>query len=461
MNSTISPCIPSNPDVSGIGVRLAVYMQAALSFIPPILIASAGVFSKKAKDSNTALPMANLVLSASLAFTAFYQTKFLSVHHAVIISLMGWILEGPIMFSSCSTAFRTASTCLLDNLPYTIQNVMASTAPFQTAYISLELSLSRILHGIFGVYLWTNVDTFGGDLSKCTKATSFIIFGHQIPVEQKYIQWVSLSFHSIRLLDGTFGTILLLLRGKGSTSSVRIMKTFAYVQLATAAVALSILVISIEQMIQRGNQTLVSSGENSWGFGQIVAICVIISSARDLINAFRSRDWTGTKAPHIFTLARVPFRALVRALVRALTRARRGLVHTRKSLGILVYLRSPVVRSAQGVPNTSDVPGALVAPDNPVFADLASPFWNHSSSTQVGNRSFHQRRVPSRIFVHWKLRRFVRHSTAAISHASRRHKPPLRARKRSTSGRLKTVRIALGFGTSTRKTRRAMGTCIH
>ena len=48
--------------------------------------------------------------------------------------------------------------------------------------------------------------------------------------------------------------------------------------------------------------------------------------------------------------------------------------------------------------------------------------WSPQSQAAVTGRSF---RIPNllRAFVYWKLRQFVRHQTAAISHALRRHFP--------------------------------------
>lgn len=294
-----SGCIPSNADVSGIGVRLAVYIQATTSFVVPVLIAYTGKLTRKEKESSTALPMENLALSASLALTAFLLIHSnMSVYHALIISLMAWVLEGPLMLTSCSpgvlrrAVFRTRRILPLHMLPSQFDRDVSFDAAFHTDYITMELSLSRITHGIFGLFLWTGIATFGGSLSPCTKLTSCVIFGSTIPVLSAALRWASLIFHLARAVDGILGILqIIFLRRLGwmVSSPQKVNQQLALSKLSAAFVVLVILVVNIEQMIAKSRPTLVSPGENNWGFGQVVPVCVLLAKGRDLYLV--SRSW--------------------------------------------------------------------------------------------------------------------------------------------------------------------------
>ncbi|KAF8962193.1 hypothetical protein BDZ97DRAFT_1920663 [Flammula alnicola] len=266
------PCIPSNPDVAGVGVRFSVYFQAFLSFVAPVLAMTDGIITLEEKERNTVLPIENLLLSASLAFTAFSQIHTLSVYHAVIISIMGWILEGPLILTSCSTAFRASD------------------------FVSYEMSVSRIIHGILGILLWSKIDTFGGELSTCTTSTYFVVLGHEIPVLNDTLRSASILFHSARMLEGMVALFLNPFLWQWTTRGsrpIRINRRIAAGRLASAFMILSIQMANIEVMIARSRKALVSSGENTWGFGQIVAIFLIFTKLREVSLAVRS--WVSSR----------------------------------------------------------------------------------------------------------------------------------------------------------------------
>ena len=51
MSSLLGPCITSNTDISGIGVRTAAYAQNILSFVPAVLALLDGKISRGELDS--------------------------------------------------------------------------------------------------------------------------------------------------------------------------------------------------------------------------------------------------------------------------------------------------------------------------------------------------------------------------------------------------------------------------
>ena len=95
MASVVEKCIPANPDISGIGVRIAIYAQNLLCFLPVILYLSDGEISldelKGIQDQSTgmlAIAFAILITTASLAAG---RSPTVSNYHAAIILNLSWM----------------------------------------------------------------------------------------------------------------------------------------------------------------------------------------------------------------------------------------------------------------------------------------------------------------------------------------------------------------------------------
>ncbi|KAH8825834.1 hypothetical protein DL96DRAFT_1466480, partial [Flagelloscypha sp. PMI_526] len=93
--STSDKCIPANPDISGIGVRTAIYAQNLLCFLPVILYLSDGELTVDEldgiQDQSTgmlAIAFAILITTASLA-AGHHPT--VSNYHAAIILDLSWM----------------------------------------------------------------------------------------------------------------------------------------------------------------------------------------------------------------------------------------------------------------------------------------------------------------------------------------------------------------------------------
>ncbi|PPQ87779.1 hypothetical protein CVT25_008823 [Psilocybe cyanescens] len=82
-----------NPDISGIGVRAAIYAQAVLTLIQPILASMDGHISEKELIGLHRLYLGILLPGCALLVSAIIQatTQGLSVYHAVIVLQLSWI----------------------------------------------------------------------------------------------------------------------------------------------------------------------------------------------------------------------------------------------------------------------------------------------------------------------------------------------------------------------------------
>ena len=85
--------IEPNPDISGIGVRSAIYAQAVLTLVQPILAALDGNITKDELTSLHQLYLGILLPGCALIFSTIIQARTyeLSVYHAIVVLNLSWI----------------------------------------------------------------------------------------------------------------------------------------------------------------------------------------------------------------------------------------------------------------------------------------------------------------------------------------------------------------------------------
>jgi hypothetical protein len=85
--------IAPNPDISGIGVRAAIYAQAVLTLVQPILASVDGHISEKELIGLHRLYLGILLPGCALLVSAIIQatTLGLSVYHAIVVLQLSWI----------------------------------------------------------------------------------------------------------------------------------------------------------------------------------------------------------------------------------------------------------------------------------------------------------------------------------------------------------------------------------
>ncbi|RXW15311.1 hypothetical protein EST38_g10552 [Candolleomyces aberdarensis] len=85
--------IDPNPDISGIGVRVAIYAQAILTLVQPVLAALDKYISEEELASLHILYLGILIPGCALLLSAVIQTSRdgLSVYHAIIVLNLSWI----------------------------------------------------------------------------------------------------------------------------------------------------------------------------------------------------------------------------------------------------------------------------------------------------------------------------------------------------------------------------------
>jgi hypothetical protein len=86
-------CIPSNPDISGIGVRAAIYIQNLLSFFPAIWALWDGTVSAYELESVETQSTTILLTAFAILISAMVQTRTLGISnfHASIVLGLSWM----------------------------------------------------------------------------------------------------------------------------------------------------------------------------------------------------------------------------------------------------------------------------------------------------------------------------------------------------------------------------------
>jgi hypothetical protein len=86
-------CLHSNSDISGIGVRIAIYAQAILTLAQPLVAGSDGWIDRKELKDLFFIYLNILLPASALIFAAIIQSRTfgLSAYHAIVVLELGWI----------------------------------------------------------------------------------------------------------------------------------------------------------------------------------------------------------------------------------------------------------------------------------------------------------------------------------------------------------------------------------
>jgi hypothetical protein len=279
-------CIPSNPDIAGIGVRLSIYIQTLLSFVPALLFASDGIVDSEEEEVLCAIYTSLLLTACALVLSTIIQaaTLGISVYHTLIVLNLSWMVNAsaliicifPTIHWSSRTSFRKWMKRLW---PSRLKQLPAI----------FLLALHSCAMASLGVRVWAKVDSFGTS-TQCTPEIVMIIFFHDFSITSRTLQITSLVIYSIALIPGVHAITL---TGLAEGGAYGIMRAFYWLRsvmnqsaplnykplyIGAAAVQFLITVVFIadtELMIRR-NRHLVSGGESDWTFGQTLALILIL-----------------------------------------------------------------------------------------------------------------------------------------------------------------------------------------
>ncbi|KAJ6461869.1 ankyrin repeat-containing domain protein [Mycena vitilis] len=258
MSGTLSCLIPADPDISGVGVRAAIYAQNLLSFIPAIWALWDGEVSDYEPECVETQSTTILVTAFAILISAMVQAnRGLSAFHASIVLALSWMnntntfiyfllyvhhksQSGPHQIDSTALAWikhlrdrlawprfpdrnatngdtkeqppekgektnRDPATSKSETHPG-IRQQLWFKAGFRRIVLvlgSLHLSLMAGL----GIWLWSDPRSFG-TLEPCvTNAARTVILGRSVPLRSTGLRGWSIAIYSLFLMPG-FNLIL-------------------------------------------------------------------------------------------------------------------------------------------------------------------------------------------------------------------------------------------------------------
>ena len=266
---------------AGIGVRIAVYIQAFLPLIPAVLQICIGRplvdFQLQAVQSASS----SLITGMALIISAIIQqhTKGLSIFHALVVLNLCWITVFgsfiPVLFLADYDGQR---------------NITIVTHKKTVMFLLFEAKL--MLMGGFGVWMLSQSSTFDSTPNPCTSSTVFWILGHHIHVTSRPFRKALLALYSTLLVPGVNIPAMVSLF-LPATATLMVLGSFfacgfpekaanaseTAIFSAGLALQIAIMVVTTEKTIQSNN---VGSEEQQWGLGQTYAVMVALIPALEL-----------------------------------------------------------------------------------------------------------------------------------------------------------------------------------
>jgi hypothetical protein len=272
----------------GIGVRLAVYIQAVLCLWPsiaPFAINALNLSSPPATKliGSIRKSMWSLILTGAALLVASHIKAGggrLSPHHAAVVLNLNWII-----FLSAYTS-RLSATALFRFW----DDGHKEKAHAGKEYILLSIHL--IGTGTLGFLLFYNVDGFAPD-GGCARDTVLWTFGSYTHLVAPHFRKFWLNTYALALIPVVnvlladaiqrifvviFAVLHILIWGRPRQS----LAHSALVAItALPVIGIAVLIVSTEKTIARNP---VADGGQKWGFGQILALLLLVIPIADVID---------------------------------------------------------------------------------------------------------------------------------------------------------------------------------
>ncbi|KAJ7922503.1 ankyrin repeat-containing domain protein [Mycena leptocephala] len=320
--SLVPPCIPGNPDISGIGVRAAIYIQNLLSLIPAISALWDGEVASYELESVETQTTTILITAFGILISAMYKSQVGPQHTKS--TLYSWVKVVRDWFSASVASVDS----LVDDPKGQEGSSYAQTDRTEhhtsriRGIVAILGSLHLTLMSVLGIWLWNHPVLFGmniGTANACAlELSSYVILGVNVPLRSNVFRMASIVVYAIFLAPVlnlllpmfVFLGILFLYRSCPGTqykdeldpsprrnllsarnSTVKIHRSgyrsrslilalrewynpFVFPTVVGMALlfAINIVFIIDTELTLRRNRHLRTAGESAWTFGQILAI---------------------------------------------------------------------------------------------------------------------------------------------------------------------------------------------
>ncbi|CUA75532.1 hypothetical protein RSOLAG22IIIB_05930 [Rhizoctonia solani] len=260
--------IIANPDISGIGIRISIYVGTIISLLLSLVMSDArNVAAINDIYQHTVFTSTGLIISAIIQ----WKTQGLSLFDGLIVTMLTSMMVG----SSVVDAYKMHSVGLTGVFTHLLNATFTS---------------------YWGIQVWQNPSTFGIPLGgeNCTASveTIFVVFGKNVQVTNSKLRGFALfvfgwSTTAIPML--LVGTILCVVAyayvglgghedpaDRGLAIGSQYEEARPYKRFSSAKTSLAVIIymiVTIEQMVHRNN---VQAQLSTWTFGQTLALMVLL-----------------------------------------------------------------------------------------------------------------------------------------------------------------------------------------
>jgi hypothetical protein len=247
--STSPGCImTTNTDISGIGTRVSIYLQALMDLTLTVIAF---------KPEHLGIAVRTSLITA----TALIVSAFVQHHSAYGLSLFDAIIIGQLITIKIAGILR---------YPQSI-----------STYISFAVFVSMTVS--FQFWVWSHVDTFGSQ-PLCNDFTVFVFFGHSVRATVTWLKIITIiaaSFAAVAALQSVFMLIHIMLTLKeylkrNKEANEVSLGPVNFGQLGT----IIYLIVTTEQIVDRNN---VPESASQWSFGQTLSMLLVIPSFVEIL----------------------------------------------------------------------------------------------------------------------------------------------------------------------------------
>ncbi|KAK7054561.1 hypothetical protein VNI00_003760 [Paramarasmius palmivorus] len=329
--ATPGNCIPANPDISGIGVRVAVYAQTFLSFAPAFLFTYDGKLDLEEEQALLKIYTPLLISSMALLITTGIQqvTIGLGNYHILLVLNLMWMINASALVLCVVptlewldrpeilpvTSRRPRRWKLLEYLPaHSRERHLLFWWPRRHRQLLGVIFVSIHLTGmsVLGLWHWSVMNIKGLDpnlsSAQCFDQITITYLFISFPITNRHIRNLSLAFYSfmaIPVLNIEIAVMIVNVIGWVIVSPVRralnkilpqtvvflytwfILKAYGRdwgwlePRLKCIVAVLLPLIIAIHTVIDieltiRRNAAVIGNDEKQWTFGQVLALLLVM-----------------------------------------------------------------------------------------------------------------------------------------------------------------------------------------
>ncbi|KAF8294153.1 hypothetical protein DL93DRAFT_2034714, partial [Clavulina sp. PMI_390] len=250
--------IPPNPDVSGIGIRIGIYISTGLI----ALLANPDTSNARLNELWEGLIISAGINGFALLITAVIQTALhnLDLYHAIIVMHQ-------LTFLGVTTASSGSYRARKLQLVY---------------YLATTLAAGVLLAG-WSMYVWIMARSFGASLfpsrdPQCNDSVKYVIMFVTARATVSWVRWLSVTLISITFLGSLLRVVMLTWVNVLGDDEVT-NNDYGFLSYVSRG-AYVYNVIILELTIKRNNIAL---GETVWSFGQIVPVVIAATSAINVL----------------------------------------------------------------------------------------------------------------------------------------------------------------------------------